>query len=87
MTHRVDLVLFACYLVSTLRWGSGWPGAGRRIRGLFSCRGRVAVYAIGGSIIAANISTEHFIGMIGIAYAVGFVWPSGNGATGSRSPR
>ena len=38
-------------------------------------------YAIGGSIIAANISTEHFIGMIGVAYAVGFVvaqWEWGN---------
>ena len=38
-------------------------------------------YAIGGSIIAANISTEHFIGMVGIAYAVGFVvaqWEWGN---------
>ena len=38
-------------------------------------------YAIGGSLIAANISTEHFIGMVGIAYAVGFVgaqWEWGN---------
>ena len=38
-------------------------------------------YAIGGSIIAANISTEHFIGMIGVAYSVGFVvaqWEWGN---------
>ena len=41
-------------------------------------------YAIGGSIIAANISTEHFIGMVGIAYAVGFVvaqWEWGNVVT------
>jgi len=29
--------------------------------------------AIGGSIIAANISTEHFIGVVGSAYASGFV--------------
>ncbi len=38
-------------------------------------------YAVGGSIIAANISTEHFIGMVGIAYSVGFVvaqWEWGN---------
>jgi SSS family solute:Na+ symporter len=38
-------------------------------------------YTVGGSIIAANISTEHFIGMIGVAYAVGFVvaqWEWGN---------
>ncbi len=41
-------------------------------------------YAIGGSIIAANISTEHFIGMVGVAYGVGFVvaqWEWGNVVT------
>ncbi|MFB3902672.1 MAG: SLC5 family protein [Acidobacteriota bacterium] len=38
-------------------------------------------YAIGASFIAANISTEHFIGMIGIAFSVGAVvamWEWGN---------
>lgn len=41
-------------------------------------------YAIGSSFIAANISTEHFIGMIGVAYSVGAAvafWEWGNVTT------
>lgn len=82
MTPVVDLVLFGLYLV--LNIGLGLWVARRRAadtRGYFLAGEGLPWYAIGGSIIAANISTEHFIGMIGVAYAVGFVvaqWEWGN---------
>ncbi|HNQ89737.1 MAG TPA: sodium/solute symporter [Verrucomicrobiota bacterium] len=82
MIHGWDAVLFAAYLVLNL--GLGLWVARRRTgdtRAYFLAGERLPWYAIGGSIIAANISTEHFIGMIGVAYAVGFVvaqWEWGN---------
>ncbi len=82
MSHRLDFILFALYLVFNLALGLG---VARRktadTRGYFLAGEGLPWYAIGGSIIAANISTEHFIGMIGVAYAVGFVvaqWEWGN---------
>ena len=82
MTHRLDFVLFALYLAANIALGL-WVARRKTAdaRGYFLAGDRLPWYAIGGSIIAANISTEHFIGMIGIAYAVGFVvaqWEWGN---------
>ena len=82
MTHHIDMVLFAVYIVLNIALGI-WVGR-RQVagtRGYFLAGDGLPWYAIGGSIIAANISTEHFIGMIGVAYAVGFVvaqWEWGN---------
>jgi solute:Na+ symporter, SSS family len=82
MTHRIDFILFALYLVANIALGL-WV-ARRKVadtRTYFLAGEGLPWYAIGGSIIAANISTEHFIGMIGVAYAVGFVvaqWEWGN---------
>ena len=82
MTHRIDFVLFALYMVVNIALGI-WVARRRAAdtRGYFLAGEGLPWYTIGGSIIAANISTEHFIGMIGIAYAVGFVvaqWEWGN---------
>src|SRR5512136_1445672 len=82
MSHGLDFVLFGLYLAANLALGL-WVARRRAgdTRGYFLAGERLPWYAIGGSIIAANISTEHFIGMIGIAYAVGFVvaqWEWGN---------
>jgi solute:Na+ symporter, SSS family len=82
MTHRLDFVLFAIYLAANIALGL-WVARRKTsdARGYFLAGDRLPWYAIGGSIIAANISTEHFIGMVGIAYAVGFVvaqWEWGN---------
>lgn len=82
MARRLDLVLFAFYLLFTIALGF-WVARRRTAdaRGYFLAGEGLPWYAIGGSIIAANISTEHFIGMIGVAYAVGFVvaqWEWGN---------
>ncbi|HEY5911370.1 MAG TPA: sodium/solute symporter [Verrucomicrobiae bacterium] len=82
MTHRFDFILFACYLVLNIALGI-WVARRKAAdtRAYFLAGDGLPWYAIGGSIIAANISTEHFIGMIGVAYAVGFVvaqWEWGN---------
>ncbi|HOX57353.1 MAG TPA: sodium/solute symporter [Candidatus Paceibacterota bacterium] len=82
MTHGIDFILFALYLAANIALGL-WVARRKaaNARGYFLAGERLPWYAIGGSIIAANISTEHFIGMIGVAYAVGFVvaqWEWGN---------
>lgn len=82
MTHRLDFMLFGCYLAFNIALGI-WVARRRTVgtRNYFLAGEGLPWYTIGGSIIAANISTEHFIGMIGVAYAVGFVvaqWEWGN---------
>ncbi len=82
MTHRIDFILFALYLVLNIALGL-WVARRRAggTRDYFLAGEGLPWYTVGGSIIAANISTEHFIGMIGVAYAVGFVvaqWEWGN---------
>jgi solute:Na+ symporter, SSS family len=82
MSHRLDFALFAIYLVFNIALGF-WVARRKAAdtRAYFLAGEGLPWYAIGGSIIAANISTEHFIGMIGVAYAVGFVvaqWEWGN---------
>jgi SSS family solute:Na+ symporter len=82
MTHGVDFILFALYLMLNMALGI-WVARRRTAgtRDYFLAGDGLPWYTIGGSIIAANISTEHFIGMIGVAYAVGFVvaqWEWGN---------
>lgn len=82
MRQQVDFILFAAYLAANIALGF-WVARRKAgdTRGYFLAGDRLPWYAIGGSIIAANISTEHFIGMVGIAYAVGFVvaqWEWGN---------
>lgn len=79
---RLDQSLFFLYLAFTLFLGF-WVARRKTAssRDYFLAGERLPWYAIGGSIIAANISTEHFIGMVGAAYAVGFVvaqWEWGN---------
>lgn len=82
MKLSLDRIVFAVYLLANLL--VGWLASRRRssgTRGYFLAGEQLPWYAIGGSIIAANISTEHFIGMAGAAYAVGFVvaqWEWGN---------
>lgn len=86
MTHSaLDLGLFAGYIAFTL-WLGFWVARRKTdsARDYFLAGDRLPWYAIGGSIIAANISTEHFIGMVGAAYVAGFVlaqWEWGNWLT------
>lgn len=80
--QTLNFVFFGIYLLLTVALGL-WVARRKtaNAREYFLAGEGLPWYAIGGSIIAANISTEHFIGMVGIAYAVGFVvaqWEWGN---------
>lgn len=80
--NGLDLGVFFGYLIFTI-WLGLWVARRKttNARDYFLAADRLPWYAIGGSIIAANISTEHFIGMVGAAYAAGFVlaqWEWGN---------
>ena len=82
MTNRLNLILFALYLVLNIALGI-WVARRKKAgtRGYFLAGEGLPWYTVGASIIAANISTEHFIGTVGVAYAVGFVvaqWEWGN---------
>lgn len=84
-TPGLDLILFFLYIAFTI-WLGFWVARRKTVsaRDYFLAGDRLPWYAIGGSIIAANISTEHFIGMVGAAYAAGFVlaqWEWGNWIT------
>jgi solute:Na+ symporter, SSS family len=80
--NSLDLGVFVCYLLFNI-WLGLWVARRKTAgtRDYFLAGDRLPWYAIGGSIIAANISTEHFIGMVGAAYAAGFIlaqWEWGN---------
>src|SRR3989304_1899384 len=78
MTHRIDFILFALYLLLNMALGI-WVARRRTggTRDYFLAGEGLPWYTIGGSIIAANISTEHFIGMIGVGYALRVVGGGG----------
>lgn len=81
-THTLDITFFALYIAFNIALGL-WVARRNKsgARDYFLAGDRLPWYAIGASIIAANISTEHFIGMVGAAYAFGFVlaqWEWGN---------
>ena len=72
--NYLDLTLFVTYLIFNIGLGLWVSRLSRNSpRDYFLAGDRLPWYAIGGSIIAANISTEHFIGMVGAAYASGFL--------------
>ncbi|MFA6543117.1 MAG: sodium/solute symporter [Limisphaerales bacterium] len=80
--NSLNFALFGLYLLFTVGLGM-WVGRRKSsdAKDYFLAGEGLPWYAIGGSIIAANISTEHFIGMVGVAYGVGFVvaqWEWGN---------
>lgn len=67
-----DLATFAAYLVALS--AIGWWAARRQTdtsSGYFLANRTLPWYVVGSSFIAANISTEHFIGMVGAAVIYG----------------
>ncbi len=71
---RVDLAIFAAYMILVM--GVGVVAARRGVgtkRDYFLAGDKLPWWMVGGSIVAANISSHHFIGVMGIAYARGFV--------------
>lgn len=80
-----DYAAFAAFFVALSAVGY-WAGRGERASATdyFLAGRRLPWYVVGGSFIASNISSEHFIGMIGAAFLYGqcvsmFCW--GNVAT------
>jgi SSS family solute:Na+ symporter len=68
----VDTAVFLVYLLAVVVLGF-WVGRGRRgtSEEYFLAGRSVPWYAVGASFIGSNISTEHFIGMVGAAYVYG----------------
>lgn len=75
MISTLDYVVFLAYLVAVSAYGlwiyfrkkSGKTGS----RSFFLAEGALTWWAIGASLIASNISAEHFIGMSGSGFAMG----------------
>ena len=78
----VDLLAFGLYFVALLGVGF-WVGRrkSRTSDDYFLASRELPWYVVGTSFIASNISTEHFIGMVGAAYTFGIcvaMWEWGN---------
>ena len=69
----IDIAVFALYIAAVLAVGLI---AARRATGgkrdYFLAGDKLPWWMVGGSIVAANISSHHFIGVIGTAYSRGF---------------
>lgn len=78
----VDGIIFAAYLAGIVALGIiASRRAGSSKRDYFLAGDRLPWWMIGGSIVAANVSSHHFIGVMGTAYARGFAamtieWPT-----------
>jgi len=78
----VDLIVFGGYFVVLIGMGL-WVGRKARATSeeYFLAGRTLPWYVVGTSFIASNISTEHFIGMVGAAYTYGICvaqWEWGN---------
>lgn len=72
--HTIDYVVFAAYCVLIMFIGlylSRDKGKEKTANDYFLAGNTLSWWAIGASLIAANISAEHFIGMSGSGFAVG----------------
>ncbi len=71
---RADVLIFVAYFLGIVALG---VYASRRVgktkRDYFLAGDKLPWWMVGGSIVAANISSHHFIGVMGTAYKVGFV--------------
>jgi solute:Na+ symporter, SSS family len=78
----LDLSIFFVYIAAVLALGLWATNRGQETkRDYFLAGDRLPWWMIGGSIMAANISSHHFVGIMGVAYNRGFaafnlVWPS-----------
>lgn len=77
-----DILVFAAYMVLVLLVGLvAARRAGATKRDYFLAGDKLPWWMVGGSIIASNISSHHFVGIMGVAYTRGFValtiaWPA-----------
>ena len=74
--HLIDYIVFLIYFIVVSGYGyyvyrkksSSAPGSSKDF---FLAEGSLTWWAIGASLIASNISAEHFIGMSGSGFALG----------------
>ncbi len=72
MSHlTLDTAVFGIYLVVVAAVGVLASRRERQTDDYFLASRNLTWWVIGGSMIAANISTHHFIGMSGLAYQLG----------------
>jgi SSS family solute:Na+ symporter len=77
-----DFAVFVVYIAAVLALGVWAVKRGKQTnRDYFLAGDKLSWWMIGGSIMAANISSHHFVGIMGVAYNRGFaafnlVWPS-----------
>ncbi|OHB59064.1 MAG: sodium transporter [Planctomycetes bacterium GWF2_42_9] len=71
---RIDIFIFVAYFALVIAIGiAASRNAARSKRDYFLAGDKLPWWMIGGSIVAANISSHHFIGVMGTAYTKGFV--------------
>lgn len=71
--NSLDVSVFALYMLSVM--ALGWFAARRgqsTKRDYFLAGDKLPWWMVGGSIVASNISSHHFVGVIGTAYERGF---------------
>jgi SSS family solute:Na+ symporter len=69
-----DTIVFGVYILGALALGIYASGKGRKTkRDYFLAGDKLPWWMIGGSILAANISTHQIVGVMGVAYSRGFV--------------
>jgi solute:Na+ symporter, SSS family len=70
----VDTAIFGIYILAVLALGIIASRKGKHTkRDYFLAGDRLPWWMIGASIVAANISSHHFVGVMGTAYSKGFV--------------
>ena len=80
--HSLDIGVFVAYVLAVMALGLfASRRAGGSKRDYFLAGDKLPWWMVGGSIIAANISSHHFVGIMGVAYTRGFValtiaWPA-----------
>ena len=78
----LDIGVFLAYMAAVLAVGYWAARRGKQTkRDYFLAGDKLPWWMVGGSIIAANISSHHFVGIMGTAYAQGFAamyiaWPA-----------
>jgi solute:Na+ symporter, SSS family len=72
--NQIDLAVFAMYIAAVIALGFFATRRGTRTkRDYFLAGDKLPWWMIGGSIVAANISSHHLVGVMGTAYHRGFV--------------
>jgi SSS family solute:Na+ symporter len=69
----IDIGIFAAYILAVLLLGIYAATSVRATkRDYFLAGDKLPWWMVGGSIVASNISSHHFVGVMGVAYSVGF---------------